>query len=331
MALITSCSNEWNLWLDIDNDIVVSNKEEKILNEKDKKINNIDIKNIKEISNKKELVKHDDWNIYLYDNWVEIDYLTTKAKKCVDDFCMSEITYDITNSKWTYWIVKKTKRAWECSEKTFYWYNFNWNAETLTELYKNWTCFLGLNSKLNWNILEVFVESPENITENPEYKWEVSISNVVEEWFKQSWINWIKKIDLNKKISIKANKLDEKYSNDSLINEWYKLNNLWNIKEYYKEEYQEPWLEYWMMGHSTRKTIYIQWDKVLDFEVNNWGWQNLKINNPNETNIIDLTPYNHPFQSIFNNSDWAKVVIIDLDTIKIVDKNNWINKIIWER
>lgn len=299
-------------------------------------IENVKIENITEISNNKELIKHKDWNIYLYENWTQIDYLTTKAKTCPEfsDGC-EENTYTIINSKWDYAVVEKISQHWECSSIYYYWYNLNGNSDVLTELYENKNCFLSLNSNLNWNKLEITPTYPEMIIENEDQysKWSILVSYLQEEWFVQNWSNWIKSINLSETLEeIKdiPNTLTGIYSHDTLIKNGYKLNNLWSIKEYYKEVWTPPSEEFgrWF---TTWKTIYIEWNKVLDFEINNWWGSNLIVNNPKIVSQINLSEYNYPIQAIFSSWEWAKIIINDLDTIKIVNKSKWINKTIWKR
>ncbi len=326
--LLTSCGSE-NV-VDIE---TIKEKQAPINTIEEKQILDKTEIEVKKIENNKELIKHNDWNIYLYENWKQIDYLTTKAKKCSDEYCMSEIRYNIINSKRNYWIVHKYERAGECSQDTFYWYNFNGNSDVLTELYENWNCFLWLNTTLNWNQLELQIAYPEDVVKNVQNKWEIDESFIIEEWFNNIWNNWIKTIDVTKLLEEKKdipNTLTGIYSHENLLKDWYKFNNLWSIKEYYKEVWTPPSEEFgrWF---TTWKTIYVEWTKILDFEVNNWWGSNLIITNPKSAHQINLSEYNYPIQAIFTSWEWAKLIINDLDTIKLIDKTNGINKTIWKR
>lgn len=349
-------SNSWQVliqtWIELKSQTWVENTTQTWIIQ-DEKIENTELTENKiqtQISkNNKELIKEKDWNIYLYESWIKKYELTTYASNCIDaPECMSSINYDIIQSKWNYGIVYKKEQWWECSEKTFYWYDMNKNNDLLTELYKTWDCFLSLKWKVNWNNLEVYVEFPEYVVDNVENKWEISKGFLKKEWFSKVWNDWIKTINLKDKIKqetkienvknietpkVEVVKLDAKYSNENLIKNWYKLNNLWNIKEYYKEDLIPEKLDTdgvlinrW---YSSWKTIYIEWNNVLDFEINSDWWQNLIINNPKTTEIVDLSQFWYPIQAIF----WwnlPQIIISDLNNIKI-KKEDLTSQTLWSR
>lgn len=110
----------------------------------------------------------------------------------------------------------------------------------------------------------------------------------------------------------------EVINEDYFINNNFSLNSLWTIKEYYLKD----WNEY--------KTAYIEWNNILYFSINkSSNWNYLKINYPIILDV-DQNLWNS-IQPIFKeNVDW-KVIIIDLNTIKVINTTEWFNKVIWSR
>ena len=351
--LLTSCSNEWELWLDIKENTIKTEKQE-INQEIADKINteNQEIDEIKQITNNKELVKHKDWNIYLYENWKQIDYLTSKAKKCGTNEieCINEVKYDIINSNWKYWIVEKNERFWECWEKTFYWINLNTNAVLLDKIYTNSICFLSLKANLNWWKLIISVEYPKYIVDRDVIdKWEIGAEDIKQDWFIKKWDNWVKEIEIsdfvkNKIIEEVKENNNNKYSHNNLIKDWYKLNKLWSINEYYKKisyDNNQPQNEWWLVDY---KTIYIKWDKVLEITANyreywwtSWFSPSISISDWTNTKTffwVDIWEWEYfsPIQPIFKIKQSSKLIVdTELNTIKIVNKNVWVNKTLWKR
>ena len=303
---------------------------------------------IQESSNKKELIKEENWNIYLYENWIKIETLTTRATKCIDEYCNGSINYEIIQSKWNYWIVYKREQFWECGTTTFYWYDFSTNEELLTKIDELWFCFLDFIWKINWNNLDIYIETPEYVVNVPESKWEISKIDAIVAWFIEKWNDWVKTFDLKdiikpeikKEEKIETPKVDNKYSNDNLIKNWYKLNNIWNIKEYSKISKRDNNQWNWWLVYMYN-TIYIQWDKILeiigsDSDTTSWfmasitiyDWKNTKIINEDE---IWKFEYWFPIQAIFNENG-PKILIYEwLNKVNIVDKSQWLSKTIWER
>lgn len=313
---------------------------------------------IQESSNKKELIKEKDGNIYLYENWIKIETLTTRATGKTE--CKIEndefYVYTITNQNSNYWIVKREQYVcWaHYTWITYFWIDLVNNTE-LTELPIWWE----VKTELENNTIKITILSPETIVDKVEdARIETSKEDMISEWFIQKWNDWVKIINLKdiikaeikkeekvetSKIEIKkveTPKIDNKYSNDNLIKNWYKLNNIWNIKEYYKisKEDNNQW-NWWLVY--MYNTIYIQWDKILeiigsDSDTTSWfmasitiyDWKNTKIINEDE---IWKFEYWFPIQAIFNENG-PKILIYEwLNKVNIVDKSQWLSKTIWER
>ena len=105
---------------------------------------------------------------------------------------------------------------------------------------------------------------------------------------------------------------------DYFINNDYLLNNLWAIKEYYKVS----WNKY--------NTAYIEGNNILYFSIEETVDGNyLSVKYP-ESIDVNTNLWN-VYQPIFRkNADW-KVIIIDLNTIKVINNTNWLNKVIWKK
>lgn len=300
------------------------------------------IKEVKKIKS----IALENFNVVLKEDWKTINKLTTRAtgqKECKWDKEIEEFyVYTITNQNQNYWIVKREQYVcWaHYTWITYFWIDLENNTE-LTELPIWWE----IKTELENNILKLIILYPETIVDVVEdERIETSKKDMISNWFIQKWNDWVKTIDLKniikpeikkeEKVEIKKveePKLNSKYSDTNLKKNWYKLNNLWNIKEYYKEDLipektdtDGMLISRW---YSSWKTIYIEWNKVLDFEVNYDWWQNLIIWN----DVVDLTQFEwSPIQAIF----WwngPKIIISDINTIKLVDKENGINKVIWNR
>lgn len=315
--------------------------------------------------NNKKLEKHDDGNIYLYENWKQIEYLTTKAEKCIDRYgawendCMGYVNYEIVNAQWNYGVVHKHTQGWECGSDVFYGYNLNGNSSSLTELYEVWYCFLQLKSAFNWNTLEVYVEYPEYIVETPENKWEIEISFIKSEGFVQKWDTWVKTIDVAKLLpdikepqpqnTQKSSSWDAKYQHQNLVAQGFKVNKLGSITEYYKTEstfdgmtqeeimnHNHPWFKYYSV-------IYVQGDAVLDMlyiVANDNSSIDLQINNPQSKtpyvvkSMYDYADYwespDYPLFPIFWKTH-VKIIISDINTVKLVNTEKNLSQTLWKR
>lgn len=287
------------------------------------------------VEKKSRILAIENFNIVLKEDWKTINKLTTKAtgkKECnwdAGDEWKSFSTYKIIADNWIYWIIKKEETfCWAETSITYFWIDLVNNTElTEIEIRTFWA-----EAKLENNILKFIILSPEFIVENATDRWDIWVEDVKNEWFKKEWNDWVKIIDLKNiikpeikketKVEIQKTeeaKLDSKYSDANLKKNWYKLNILWKIKEYYKEE-TTPESEEYGRWFTTRKTIYIEWSKVLDFEVNNLWWQNLIIKAPISTEISIQEYWDwYEFQKIF----WWNIIITDINTIKIGDKIIW--------
>lgn len=193
----------------------------------------------------------ENFNVVLKEDWKTINKLTNKAtgqKECKWDKDKEEYyVYTITNQNQNYWIVKREQYVcWaHYTWITYFWIDLENNAE-LTEI---WTIPFEVKEKLENNILKFIILEPQFIVENAIDRWDIWTEDVKNEWFKKEWNDWVKTIDLKniikpeikkeEKVEIKKVeevKLDSKYSDSNLRKNWYKFNDLWKIKEYYKEE-----------------------------------------------------------------------------------------------
>lgn len=350
-SILTSCwKNElWmnienitniNSWKNLQSEIKTENKEMINTGSENKELINTWSNEEKQKSIK--TIKKDWFNLFLYENDKKIDSLTTywNINNFDDTPCDVDgkeyIYYNIIWQDKDFWLVlKHFYICWmdQWNESLFA-INFNNSDVKLTNIDNNSTRPYNFNeySYNNW-ILTISIQSNEVV----EWEWDrfsVWSIELKDYWFINNWDKWVKTIDLkniikpeikkDEKVEIKKieeAKLDSKYSDANLRKNWYKFNDLWNIKEYYKEETTPESEEYWRW-FTTRKTIYIEWSKVLDFEVNNLWWQNLIIKAPISTEISIQEYWDwYEFQKIF----WWNIIITNINTIKIGDK------IIWER
>jgi len=348
--LITSCwKNE--LWMNIE-----KNNENKTISWSVQTWSILEETNtwsIQESSNKKELIKEKDGNIYLFENWIKVETLTTKSTGQTE--CKIEndefYVYTITNQNKNYWIVKREQYVcWaHYTWITYFWIDLQNNTE-LTELPIWWE----IKTELEDNTIKITILYPETVVDKVEdARMEISKTDIISDWFIQKWNDWVKTIDLRDIIKpeikkeektennkVETSKIDNKYSHDNLIKNWYKLNNLWNIKEYYKFNKED---NYQSNGWDISKynTVYIQWDKILeiigsDSDTTTWFMSDITIFDWNKTKVIDEVEiwkfeYWFPIQPIFKKNN-PKITIYEwLNKISIIDKEQWINKTIWER
>lgn len=343
---LTSCWNEQNIQNNNNTEteiqeIVKENKESEIVIE-EKKVN------------KKILIMKNN-NVFLNEEWKEDIVLTTKAsgqKECKWNKDREEYSiYKIIQNNWKYWIVMKEHYiCWaHFTWITYFWIDLNSNSEELEPIYEDIWMF----SKIQDNMFYVSIDNID-VSDSEEWmeRWIELKSDIINKWFKKEWNLWIKKIDLSKLLpnkkeskTINNNLIDSwKYSHTSLINDWYKLNKLEAINEYYKKIFHDEETEidkYWdeitlLRWYTELNTIYIEWNKILDFSIEQNWWLSLYIKGENKIFSEDLTKYIsqtswYPIQPIFQKEAKVKVVIDDLDTIKVVDKNNWIDEILWKR
>lgn len=377
LLFITSCwKNE--LWLDLENTqksstwqlteswIVKNNSQtwvltQKITSDKPKDVMSIAIEN---------------FNVVLKKNWTTIDKLTTKAtwnKECDYDSTEDQYQYKYTilNDNWKYWIVEReTYKCWtDYPEKTIFWIDLlNWNE--LSEIYSPWFTIL-VKTDLNENLLNISIDIDVVETESEEMAYAISKPTLQKKWYKQIWQNWIKTINLtdffNNKISQKDivneniiestnntstnNWTSKKFQESDLLKNWYKLNNLWEIKEYYKatiSDNNQPQNEGWTLIFYD--TIYIKWTKYLQITWNNYyeWWTSgfeptIYVNDGiNNTKLVKIYDYDlFPIQPIFN-KDYANKIFdktypfkltvdSNLDKISVVDKSKNINDVLWNR
>lgn len=339
----TNTNLEQNLQSEIQTEI--ENENEEIIN-----TGTIQEEQVKEVKKTKSIAL-ENFNVVLKEDWKTINKLTTRAtgqKECDwdagDEWTKTIYNYKIIADNWNYGIVKREKEiCWiPFLHKTY----FSIDLENDTELTEILEMPYDVKEKVENNILKFIILEPQFIVENEADldRSTILASDLKNDWFKKEWNDWVKTIDLKNIIKpeikkeekveiqkIEEPKLDGKYSDENLKKNWYKLNNLWNIKEYYKEDLipektdtDGMLISRW---YSSWKTIYVEWNKVLDFEVNYDWWQSLIIWN----DVVDLTQFEwSPIQAIF----WwngPKIIISDINTIKLVDKENGINKIIWSR
>ena len=328
----------------------------------------------------REIKKHDDWNIYLYENWKKIDYLTEIAGKIKKEekfenwfiwnkekFPHWTIEYSILNAKWKYGIVDKwyNSNEWIWFNK-YYVINLNNNQKSY-RMEGIWFFNSGSFYKVEWDNLLLKIDDSFVFNTTNDFRdcyTECNLkSDIIKEWYKKQWNIWVKSIDLSKiapdisdkniskkKVKKSVNKNHNnntiktwKYSHNNLIKEWYKLNTIWDINEYYKivyhdevREKQSDWtyitLYRW---YSENKTIYIKWNKILDFSslLNWWSFINIYYPQIDKRGANSRDIWNLSFDAVqpifWNVRD--KIIITDIDTIKLISKEKWINKIIWKR
>jgi hypothetical protein len=362
---LNSCSNN-EIWLDIKNNIDDRIEEEvKKNNNLEEKANTQIIEKKYNIQKAKKLIMKNN-NIFVNEDWKKDIILTTKATwyrecnwnnkwKLIWAYVPKNwwpswlVSYNILNNEWKYWIVEKYFNSCEgIWFRTLYSINLNNNLSQDSELIDINAFDFELSEflKIDWNYIYIKIDA-NNVTNNKniEERWMYFSWDIIKEWYKKQWNIWIKKFDLLKIIpdtlsnnhNIKK-KLNNnliktwKYNHNNLIKKWYNLNKLSGINEYYKEVGTLPSMEYWKW-FTTWKTIYIKWNKILDFEINNWWWQNLIVNNPKNISIIDLSKYNYPIQPIFNKNKSGSKIIVDseLNNIKLINKEKWIENTLWKK
>lgn len=380
-SILTSCWKN-QLWMSIENTTNTNsgqNFQSKIKTE-NKEITNTGSENkelINTWSNEEKqksikTIKKDWFNLFLYENDKKIDSLTTHWNiknfdntPCDDDDDKEYIYYNIIWQDKDFWLVlKHFYKCWtdQWNESLFA-INFNNSDVKLTNIDNNSTRTYNFNeySYNNW-ILTISIQSNEVV----EWEWDrfnVWSIELKDYWFINNWDKWVKTINLKniikpeikKEEKVEAKKIDEpkldsKYSDANLRKNWYKFNNLWNIKEYYKaiitdnKQENSPWslIEY--------NTIYIKWNKILEIVWNNYyewwtSWfeptlkifdwkENINISNLYDYDLFPIQPIFHKnyANKIFNREYPSKLIVDwDLNTIKIVDKENGINKTIWSR
>lgn len=285
----------------------------------------------------KEIRKHSDGNIYLYEEGLEIDYLTSKAKICPEwEFCDSEIWYDILEGNETYWIVKKVEKKWECSETTFYAIDFFTDERILTEITSEGLCFQSYEGSISKDDFIISIEYPESVVTQVIDKWEISQSSVESEGFKKQWDNWVKTFNLSEIFSSIDETENIVSDHEILVARGFEVNNLWDITEYYKKDGTGQW-------GTSYQTIYRKGDKEINLSVfykyaiwettiSDGEWNSTTLNHDAEIELSGLDLYGS-IQPIFKEEWFSGKYIVDesLDTIRLVNTEKNINEVIWTR
>jgi len=284
----------------------------------------------------KEIKKHSNGNLHLYENDVEIDYLTSRAKICPEwEFCDSEIRYDILEGNETYWIVKKVEKKWECSETTFYGIDFFTDERILTEIASEGLCFQSYEGSISEDNFIISLEYPESVVSQVIDKWDISQSSVEAQGFEKQWDNWIKILNLQDifpSVDVSENIVSD---HEILVARGFKVNNLWDVTEYYKKDGTGKW-------GTTYSTIYRKGDKEINLSVfykyaiwettiSDGEWNSTTLNHDAEIELSGLELY-WSIQPIFKEEWFSGKYIVDesLDSIRLVNTQKNINEVIWK-
>jgi len=153
-------------------------------------------------------------------------------------------------------------------------------------------------------------------------------------------INLFKKVDDLIPDEIVKNEVNNSnLSEDNLLNNWYKLNRLWDVKEYYNTIILNK--NNWVYRN---QTIYKKWNKILKFWITYAQWPQLEITYPihkyinldeldvlkDESDLYKVWFWYNIWQPILWKYDYKVIVNKNLDEIRIVNKDKWINKVIWK-
>ena len=300
-----------------------------------------------------------EWNnLFLYQGDKEIWELTTfwntptiDTIKCWIDM-KTFISYNILSQDENFGFVEEnTFPCWmDRGTKEYFAMNFKNSKVELTNITeKMWYSSEKANSikYFNWSVIITFLwDSVIDWYWDPFTAW---IQELKEDGFSKNWNDWAKIIDLN--TFLKPDEKVEnnnKYSEENLLWNWYTLNNIWDIKEYYKtiktDNNQEN-NDWWLIEYHT---VYIKWNKILEIIANDYGWWGTSWFIPNITifdwqgryyfSSNDLSEFhvslmdNLPIQPIFKVSNKAKLLIDNnLDNVKVYDKDQSINAVIWKK
>lgn len=315
----------------------------------------------KPIANNKELIMKNH-NVFLREPWKEDIVLTTRAKgikECSQtSFSWGFYTYEILFSAWDFGLVERKYDSCEWFwTYSYYTINLNNQANSDTEMTEITEYFSGIDRgyfmwsfeiEINDSILRIKIWDDTSTwfawvvkSENDVNRWNISESEAIKEWFIFEWKKWVKEINLVEVIpniedflnNNSISKLPKEYQHDALLSEWYKVNKLWDITEYYRET--PLWgsiIDY--------ETIYIKYEKILDIKAHysDWGamsWDILyiKVWDGVTKETIDLPYYGDyfPIQPIFKKSDIKMMVDNELNKISMVFKERDINEVIWTR
>lgn len=352
LLLLSSCwsndsdniinTSSWNIQQEEHKEIIDQNEKQQVEETK--------------LQNHKKLIMKNN-NVFLSEDWKEDIVLTTRAKwlDCERDMLwdVKIYSYEILKDSWDYWIVKRrAELCWAYAWYSYYLIDLNSNSDELTlledDLYKNDE--YDYNIDLQWDILKFSIISFDNYfcdTLEDCSRWTPYVWYLKDDWFFKEWNNWVKSFNLkdilwNNDTQIQ-NKYNSKYSHDTLIKQWYKLNKIWNISEYYKytKEDNLQWNWWWVDNY---KTVYIEWDKILEInwmnsDTTSWfmatiiisDWENSEMIDENEFWKSDYWKAIFPTQPIFKQNQPKILIYEGLNEVKIVDKDLWINETIWKR
>lgn len=313
---------------------------------------------VEEIIKVKKEIRKEDNNLSLYEGnkkiWTLTTYWNTEnidTWKCWNNE-KTFISYDIISQDENFGVVEKhIYTCWMDRWTTEYFaMNFNNSKVELTNITeKMWYSLEKANSikYINWSVIITFLwNSVVDWYWDPFTAW---IEELKEDGFSKNWNDWTKIIDLNTflKPSEKIES-DNKYSEENLLSNWYTLNNIWDIKEYYKTIKSDNNQEnnaWWLIEYHT---VYLKWDKMLEIIANDYGWWGTSWFIPNITifdwqnkhyfSANDLYEFHVslmdilPIQPIFKVPNKAKLLIDNnLDNVKVYDKEQSINAVIWKK
>lgn len=221
---VTSCSNEKDLWLDIEikKPSLETTQEETIkedvrdeniqINENNTKVDLEEVKTYK--NNKKLIVK--DYNIFIREEGKEDIVLTTKASghtECKYDDNMNLIwaykedgipwiiTYEIINEEWKFWLIEKFfNNCWWGGKITYYAINLENELDqdsVVTEI-KNLPFWWDYYSEVSVHNEDLILKiMSDYVVKEISNRWEILLNEVKNSWFSKEWDFWVKSIDLN--------------------------------------------------------------------------------------------------------------------------------------
>lgn len=247
--------------------------------------------------------------------------------------------------------------------------HFDWDTLNEIDMILNpYEYFNNWRFKVNKNNLHISIDKKTILLEETDGPWyRTSVEDVKKFWFIDKWTYFEKILDLQKVLpdiketennitsdkKIKNNvssKIPDKFKPENLIKQWYKVNNLWETKEYYKKDEKSNWKIddiWWSVSH---KTVYIRWDKYLYIEsITHWwhlwgAWWTITIENKdwekyfNENDEVfsvfeewEIKNWELAVQTIFKRKDSSKLFVnSDLTRVTMVSLDWKINKVIWK-
>lgn len=307
-------------------------------------------------------------------------------KDCLESNLEGFYEYKILVAEWKYWLVGRIFDTCESFwPKNLYWINLNNSVNDKTALIDISDNFDNINSrnnlsvilneyewsfekwsfKVNWDKLYITRDKKTLLPKRTdEALYIASFDDLKKDWFIDKWDYFEKVFDLqkmlpdkkeeiveneNKKVlEIKENKnnIPNEYKPENLLKNWYKVNNLWETKEYYKKEEKNTGSKDSPSWNTTYKTIYIKWNKFLYIEsIIYWGnlrWAGWSITIKDKNWSKTIEEYDEilsslwiefsweiAVQSIFKRQ-WTPKIFVNWDLTAITIKtDDWNKQVIW--